>query len=58
MNDSMSSGTVNEIGVWVSGFYGSGKSSFSKYLAFALDDSKKINDTPFTELLSEQFQKN
>ncbi len=53
----MSSGTVNEIGVWVSGFYGSGKSSFSKYLAFALDDSKQSNGTPFTDLLSAQFHK-
>ena len=26
----------HEIGVWVSGFYGSGKSSFTKYLGFFL----------------------
>ena len=29
-------GGGHEIGVWVSGFYGSGKSSFTKYLGFAL----------------------
>lgn len=57
MNSSMDSGTVNEIGVWVSGFYGSGKSSFSKYLAFALDDAKQIDGTPFVDLLSKQLQK-
>ena len=57
MSSSMDSGTVNEIGVWVSGFYGSGKSSFSKYLAFALDNEKQIDGTPFVDLLSNQLQK-
>ena len=56
MSSSMDSGTVNEIGVWVSGFYGSGKSSFSKYLAFALDNEKQIDGTPFVDLLSNQLQ--
>ena len=48
-------GTVN--GVWVSGFYGSGKSSFSKYLALALDDSVRIDGRPFIDLLKERFTK-
>ena len=44
-------GDVTEIGVWVSGFYGSGKSSFTKYLGFALDNARKINGVPFVERL-------
>ena len=55
MQDAMDSGGVNEIGVWVSGFYGSGKSSFTKYLAFALDEDKKIGDEAFLDYLSNQF---
>ena len=35
--DGVRSGHVTEIGVWVAGFYGSGKSSFTKYLGFSLD---------------------
>src|SRR5262245_34732567 len=35
MQLAMESGGGNEIGVWVSGFYGSGKSSFTKYLGLA-----------------------
>jgi hypothetical protein len=44
----------NEIGVWVSGFYGSGKSSFTKYLGFALDDSFKIDGKPFLRYLQDR----
>ena len=58
MSSSMDSGTVNEIGVWVSGFYGSGKSSFSKYLAFALDDEKQIDGTPFVDYFPISYKKN
>src|ERR1017187_8466448 len=36
-------GGTPEVGVWVSGFYGSGKSSFTKYLGFALDRRKKVS---------------
>ena len=43
-------GQVDEIGVWVSGFYGSGKSSFTKYLAFALDPSRTLGGEPFRKL--------
>jgi hypothetical protein len=45
-------GDVTEIGAWVSGFYGSGKSSFTKYLGFALDHTRKINGAPFVESLA------
>lgn len=45
----------NEIGVWVSGFYGSGKSSFTKYLGFSLDRSMKLGGDPFLKLLQNQI---
>src|SRR3989304_5731463 len=32
MQEAMDTDGENEVGVWVSGFYGSGKSSFTKYL--------------------------
>jgi hypothetical protein len=47
---------VAEIGVWVAGFYGSGKSSFTKYLGLALDPDKKVGDRPFIDLLSERLR--
>ena len=34
----------NEVGVWVSGFYGSGKSSFAKYLGYSFDKSVVLSD--------------
>lgn len=52
------SGQVTEVGIWVSGFYGSGKSSFTKYLGAALDPSCKIHDKPFLDLLSDRFPRN
>jgi hypothetical protein len=51
-------GNVTEIGIWVAGFYGSGKSSFTKYLGAALDPNKEINGRPFLDLLCERFPKN
>ena len=48
------SGDGGEIGVWVSGFYGSGKSSFTKYLGFALDPKIKVDERPFIEWLRDQ----
>ena len=51
----MSGGANAETGVWVSGFYGSGKSSFTKYLGFALDPGKTIEGRPFLSLLQNQF---
>lgn len=49
-------GDVTEVGVWSSGFYGSGKSSFTKYLGFALDPDRRIGDVPFLERLVSQFK--
>ena len=45
----------NEVGVWVSGFYGSGKSSFTKYLGFALDRRMKLGGDSFLHLLQNQL---
>jgi len=49
-------GGGHEIGVWVSGFYGSGKSSFTKYLGFSLDPSRQIDNRPFLEWLQAQLK--
>lgn len=56
--DGFSAGTGHEIGVWVSGFYGSGKSSFTKYLGFAFDPKRKLKDVPFLKWLQNQFPGN
>ena len=55
MQLAMETGGENEIGVWVSGFYGSGKSSFTKYLGLAFDDQCKIDGTPFIEHLQDRL---
>ena len=49
-------GQVAETGIWVSGFYGSGKSSFTKYLGFALDADRKVDGRPFLDLVCDRFQ--
>jgi hypothetical protein len=49
-------GGAGEVGVWVSGFYGSGKSSFTKYLGFALDPERKIDGKAFLEWLQAQLK--
>ena len=47
-------GEVAEVGVWVSGFYGSGKSSFTKYLGFALDPECRIGEELFLDRFAER----
>ncbi|MCS3507487.1 BREX system P-loop protein BrxC [Achromobacter sp. JUb104] len=57
MQLAMESGGENEVGVWVSGFYGSGKSSFTKYLGLAFDDQRTIDGTPFINYLQDRLHK-
>ena len=56
MQAAMQGGDGHEIGVWVSGFYGSGKSSFTKYLGFSLDRGMKVADETFLHLLQNQLK--
>ncbi len=55
MERAMEAGGENEIGVWVSGFYGSGKSSFTKYFGLAFSDRYSIDGTPFIDHLRDRF---
>src|SRR5438552_13626479 len=43
------------VGVWVSGFFGSGKSSFAKNLGYALEN-RKILGTAFADLFTKQLE--
>lgn len=56
MQYAMESDGDNEIGVWVSGFYGSGKSSFTKYLGLAFDNKVTIDGTPFVKHLQDRLK--
>jgi hypothetical protein len=56
MQDAMDAGGEPEIGVWVSGFYGSGKSSFTKYLGLAFDSAAAIDGTPFVQHLQDRLR--
>ncbi|WP_300460131.1 BREX system P-loop protein BrxC [Desulfobacula sp.] len=57
MQTAMEHGGENEVGVWVSGFYGSGKSSFTKYLGLSFDDHVQIEGIPFKNHLQDRFHK-
>jgi hypothetical protein len=50
-------GGGHEVGVWVSGFYGSGKSSFTKYLGLAFDQSVRVDGQPFLRHLQDRLHK-
>lgn len=45
-----------EVGIWVSGFYGSGKSSFAKYLGYSFDKAKIIDGVSFGTRLMDRIQ--
>ncbi len=53
----MESGGGHEVGVWVSGFYGSGKSSFTKYLGLAFDQRVQVDGQPFLKHLQDRLHK-
>lgn len=57
MQLAMEVGGENEVGVWVSGFYGSGKSSFTKYLGLAMDERISIDGTRFLKYLQDRMNK-
>ena len=57
MQAGMEAGGENEVGVWVSGFYGSGKSSFTKYFGLSFDDQIQVDGTPFIKHLQDRFKK-
>lgn len=57
MQFAMEAGGENEVGVWVSGFYGSGKSSFTKYLGLALDEHIEISGARFLKHLQDRMHK-
>lgn len=49
-------GSSNEVGIWVAGFYGSGKSSFAKYLGLSFNQSLMIDGQTFGEKLMSRIQ--
>ena len=53
----MDAGGGHEVGVWVSGFYGSGKSSLTKYLGFAFDGHYTIDGQPFIKHLQARIRR-
>lgn len=57
MLTAMEQGGENEIGVWLSGFYGSGKSSLSKYLGLALDENVVVDGVRFLKHFQNRLHK-
>lgn len=54
LHEGMGDGST-EIGIWVSGFYGSGKSSFAKYLAYGLKKDFTVDGQLFLDRLSNRI---
>ncbi len=57
VDEAMKGGGGFDCCVWLSGFYGSGKSSFGKYLGFSLDPTRMVDGKPFREVFTNQFEK-
>jgi len=57
MQLAMDRGGANEVGVWVSGFYGSGKSSLTKYLGLALDQKCIVDGVPFLKRFQDRMKR-
>lgn len=56
MQLAMEGGGERDVGVWVSGFYGSGKSSFTKYLGASFDQSITVDGVPFYKHLQNRLK--
>jgi hypothetical protein len=57
MQAAMEAGAGQEVGVWVAGFYGSGKSSFTKYFGLAFDDRASVDGRPFLRHLQDRLHR-
>ena len=55
MQNSLNDSAQNEIGVWVSGFYGSGKSSFTKYFGFSFDEKCMVENIQFKDFFRDRL---
>ncbi|MBT8036120.1 MAG: BREX system P-loop protein BrxC [Verrucomicrobiae bacterium] len=55
-DDAQSGDGAPECCTWLSGFYGSGKSSFAKYFGLCFDPHCTVENTPFHELFTARFE--
>ena len=55
-DDAQSGDGSPECCTWLSGFYGSGKSSFAKYFGLSFDSKTEVEGQPFHELFTARFE--